>query len=129
MPEPRRIVPDGGVRPGLNLSGSTIAANRIVVQAAATDQIAQAAAATAPYYGVTMNAIVNGITGDVQVKGKATIEAGAAVAKNVNVMSDAVGRAILATSTNNVIGRTVVASTALGQILEVELCDQPTVAP
>ena len=129
MPEPRRIVPDGGVRPGLNLSGSTIAANRIVVQGAATDQIAQAAAATAPYYGVTMNAIVNGITGDVQVKGKATIEAGAAVAKNVNVMSDASGRAILATSTNNVIGRTVVASTALGQILEVELASQPTVAP
>jgi hypothetical protein len=129
MPEPRRIVPDGSIRPGLNLSGSTIAANRIVVQGAATDQIAQAAAATAPYYGVTMNAIVNGITGDVQTKGKATIEAGAAVAKNVNVMSDASGRAILATSTNNVIGRTVVASTALGQILEVELCDQPTVAP
>jgi hypothetical protein len=129
MPEPRRIVPDGSIRPGLNLSGSTIAANRIVVQGAATDQIAQAAAATAPYYGVTMNAIVNGVTGDIQKAGKATIEAGAAVAKNVNVMSDAVGRAILATATNNVIGRTVVASTALGQILEVELCDQPTVAP
>lgn len=129
MPEPRRIVPDGGVRPGLNLSGGTIAANRIVVQAAATDQVAQAAAATAPYYGVTMNAIANNTTGDIQVKGKATIEAGAAVAKNVNVMSDAQGRAILATSTNNVIGRTVVASTALGQVLEVELCDQPTVAP
>jgi hypothetical protein len=129
MPEPRRIVPDGAVRPGLNLSGSTIAANRIVVQSTATDQIAQAAAATAPYYGVTMNAIANGITGDVQTKGKATIEAGAAVAKNVNVMSDAQGRAILATSTNNVMGRTVVAATAAGQILEVELCDQPTVAP
>jgi hypothetical protein len=129
MPEPRRIVPDGSIRPGLNLSGSIIAANRIVVQAAATDQVAQAAAATAPYYGVTMNAIAINVTGDIQTKGKATIEAGAAVAKNVNVMSDAVGRAILATSTNNVIGRTVVASTALGQILEVELCDQPTVAP
>ena len=129
MPEPRRIVPDGGVRPGLNLSGSTIAANRIVVQSTATDQVAQAAAATAPYYGVTMNAIPNGITGDIQTKGKATIEAGAAVAKNVNVMSDASGRAILATSTNNVMGRTVVAATAAGQILEVELCDQPTVAP
>ncbi len=129
MPEPRRIVPDGGVRPGLNLSGSTIAANRIVVQSTLVDQVAQAAAATAPYYGVTMNAIVNGVTGDIQTKGKATIEAGAAVAKNVNVMSDAVGRAILATSTNTVIGRTVIASTALGQVLEVELCDQPQVAP
>lgn len=129
MPEPRRIVPDGGVRPGLNLSGSSIAQHRIVVMGAAVDQVAQSAAATAPYYGVTMEAIANNVTGDVQVKGKATIEAGAAVAKNVNVMSDAVGRAILATSTNNVIGRTVVASTALGQILEVELCDQPTVAP
>lgn len=129
MPEPRRIVPDGGVRPGLNLSGSAIAANRIVVQGAAIDQIAQAAAATAPYYGVTMNAIPNGITGDVQKAGKATVEAGAAVAKNVNVMSDAQGRGILATATNNVIGRTVTAATAAGQILEVELCDQPTVAP
>lgn len=129
MPEPRRIVPDGGVRPGLNLSGSTIAANRIVVQSTLVDQIAQAAAATAPYYGVTMNAIANGVTGDIQKAGKATIEAGAAVAKNVNVMSDAVGRAILATSTNNVIGRTVIAAAALGQVLEVELCDQPTVAP
>lgn len=129
MPEPRRIVPDGAVRPGLNLSGSTIAANRILVQSTATDQIAQAAAATAPYYGVSLGTILNGITGDVQTKGKATIEAGAAVAKNVNVMSDAQGRAILATSTNNVIGRTVVAASAAGQILEVELCDQPTVAP
>lgn len=129
MPEPRRIVPDGSVRPGLNLSGSTIAANRIVVQSTAADQVAQAAAATAPYYGVTMNAIPNGVTGDIQTKGKATVEAGAAVAKNVNVMSDAQGRAILATSTNNVMGRTVVAATAAGQILEVELCDQPTVAP
>lgn len=129
MPEPRRIVPESGVRPGLNLSGSTIAANRIVVQGAAIDQIAQAAAATAPYEGVTMQAILNGVTGDVQKHGKATIEAGAAVAKNVNVMSDAVGRAILATSTNNVIGRTETAATAAGQILEVELCDQPTVAP
>lgn len=129
MPEPRRIVPDGGVRPGLNLSGSNIAANRILVQGAAIDQVAQAAAATAPYYGVSLGSILNGITGDVQVKGKATIEAGAAVAKNVNVMSDASGRAILATATNNVIGRTVTATTALGQILEVELCDQPQVAP
>lgn len=127
MPEPRRIVPDGGVRPGLNSSGSTIAANRIVVQSTAVDQVAQAAAATAPYYGVTMNAIPNGITGDIQVKGKATIEAGAAVAKNVNVMSDASGRAILATAGNCVIGRTVVASTALGQVLEVELASQPTI--
>lgn len=129
MPEPRRIVTDGGVRCGLNLSGSTIAIARIVVMGAADDQIAQAAAATAPYYGVTMEAIANNVTGDVQVKGKALIEAGAAVAKNVNVMSDASGRAILATSTNNVIGRTVYASTASGQLLEVELCDQPTVAP
>jgi hypothetical protein len=129
MPEPRRIVPDGAVRPGLNLSGSTIAANRIVVQGAAIDQIAQAAAATAPYEGVTMQAILNGVTGDVQKHGKATIEAGAAVAKNVNVMSDAVGRAILATSTNHVMGRTQTAATAAGQILEVDLCDQPTVAP
>lgn len=129
MPEPRRIVPESAVRPGLNLSGSTIAANRIVVQGAAADQIAQAAAATAPYYGVTMQAILNGVTGDVQKYGKATIEAGAAVAKDVNVMSDAVGRGILATATNNVIGRTVTAATAAGQILEVELCDQPQVAP
>jgi hypothetical protein len=127
MPEPRRIVPDGSIRPGLNLSGSTIAANRIVVQSTLVDQVAQAAAATAPYYGVTMNAIANGVTGDIQTGGKATIEAGAAVAKNVNVMSDASGRAILATAGNNVIGRTVVASTALGQVLEVELCDQPTI--
>ena len=130
MPEPRRIVPESGVRPGLNSSGSTIAKHRIVVQGAAVDQIAQAAAATAPYYGVTMEAIANGVTGDVQVAGKATVEAGAALAKNVNVMSDASGRAILATATNNVLGRTVAnAATAAGQIIEVELCDQPQVAP
>lgn len=129
MPEPRRIVPDSSVRPGLNLSGSTIAANRIVVQGAAIDQIAQAAAATAPYDGVTMQAILNNVTGDVQKQGKATVESGAAVAKNVNVMSDAVGRAILATATNHVLGRTANAATAAGQILEVELCDQPQVAP
>lgn len=127
MPEPRRIVPDGAVRPGLNLSGSAIAANRIVVMGAAVDQVAQAAAATAPYYGVTMNAIPNGITGDVQTKGKAPITSGAAFAKNVNLMSDATGRAILATAGNNVIGRSVFAATAADQAIEVELCDQPTI--
>jgi len=129
MPEPRRIVPDGAVRPGLNLSGSTIAVNRIVVQGAAIDQVAQAAAATAPYFGVTMQAIANNAAGDIQTKGKATIASGAAVAKNVNVMSDATGRAILATATNNVMGRTVTSTSAADQVLEVELCDQPQVAP
>lgn len=128
MSEPRRIVPDGSVRPGLNLGVAAIPANRIVVQSTAPDQVALAAVATAPYYGVTMGAIPVGITGDVQLAGKATIEAGAAVAKNVNVMADGFGRAILATAAAFVIGRTVNAATALGQVLEVELCDQPTVA-
>jgi hypothetical protein len=128
MPEPRRIVPDSAMRPGLNLSGVTIPANRILVAGAAMDQVALAAAATASYYGVSQGAIVSGITGDVQVDGKATIEAGAAVAKNVNVMSDGTGRAILATAGAFVIGRTVTAATASGQVLEVELASQPSIA-
>ncbi len=129
MPEPRRIVPDSAVRPGLNVTGAAFGANLIVVQGAAQDQVSLATAATAPYYGVTLGTIPAGITGDIQTKGKATVAAGAAVAKNVNVMCDATSRAILATAGNNVLGRTVNAASAAGQILEVELCDQPTVAP
>lgn len=129
MPEPRRIVPDGAFRPGLNLSGSTIPANRIVRDSTAVDQIVLANNATASFKGATQGAIPTGTAGDVQTAGKATVEAGAAVAKSVFVTSDSVGRAILAVTGDFILGKTAVAAAAAGQVLEVELVTQPTVAP
>lgn len=125
----RRIVPDGAVRPGLNLSGADLPQHRILVEGAAIDQVALATGVAAPFAGVSMELIANGITGDVQKHGKATVEAGAAVAKGVNVTSDGTGRGILAASTNNVVGRSVTAATGAGDIFEVELVPQPQVAP
>lgn len=123
MPEARQIVPDGGVRAGLNTSGSTIPKHRIVRDHTLTDSIRICTDANQFPKGVSMQAIVADVTGDVQVAGKAVIEAGAAVAKDALVGSDSVGRAIAITDPGDfVVGRAVTATTTgVGDLIEVEM--------
>jgi hypothetical protein len=122
MSQPRRIVPDGGVRAGLNTSGATISANRIVKRHTLTDAVTPTTAATDRPYGVTMSAVDANVTVDVQVEGKALVEAGAAVTKGAQVTSDAVGRGIATTtSANFYIGIAETAAAAAGDVIEVTL--------
>jgi len=47
------------------------------------------------------------------------VEAGAAVAANADVMTDANGRAVTATATNQIAGKALQAASAAGEIIEV----------
>lgn len=124
MPEPRRIVPEYGVRAGLNSTGSAILKNRIVADHATTvDGIVVAAALTTRPKGVTMQEIADGTTGDVQKAGKCTVEASAAIAKDARVGAAAGGKAVTcpATAGNWSLGRAATPAGADGDIIEVEI--------
>lgn len=124
MPEPRRIVPDGGVRAGQNTTGGQIAKHRIVADHATNvDEIVVAAAQTTRPKGVTMEAIEDGITGDVQIAGKATVEASAAIAKGARVSMAAGGKAVTITAAagNWALGTAATAAAGDGSIFEVEI--------
>jgi hypothetical protein len=84
MPEPRRIVPDGAVRAGLNTGGAQIPKCRIVRRHTLTDSVRLCSAATQQPLGVSMADIEEDVTGDIQTTGKTIIETGAAVAKGSN---------------------------------------------
>lgn len=123
MPTPRSIVPDGGVRAGLNTSGVTIPNHRIVREHTLTDSVRVCTAATQNPKGVSMQEILANVTGDIQVTGKTIIEAGAAVAKEDLVGSDGSGRAVAVTTPGNfVVGKAVTATvTGAGDLIEVEM--------
>jgi|SRR5690349_17546591 hypothetical protein len=123
MPQARAIVPDsGGVRPGLNATGSTIGKARIVKKStAAVDAVAPATDGTARLYGVTMEAITNGYAGDVQVAGRAVVEASAAIAIGAKITAAAGGKAVTAGAAANVIGIAASAAAADGEFIEVDI--------
>ncbi len=122
MPQPRAIVPDqGGVRAGLNSTGSTIATKRLVKRSTTVDSVAPAVDGNGPYVGVTMAAILNGYAGDVQIAGRALVEAGAAIAIGALVMGTTGGKGLTATATKYAIGTANTAAAADGDIIEVDL--------
>ena len=122
FPEPRRIVPDSAVRAGLNTDSATLAEGRIVRDHTLTDSVRLVTAATQKPKGVTMGSIEVGMTGDIQVAGKAVVESGAAYAKGANIGSDSVGRGVEVTTPGEyVIGTAVEASGGAGEMREVEL--------
>jgi hypothetical protein len=122
FPEPRRIVPDSAVRAGLNTDSATLAACRIVRDHTLTDSVRLVTAATQKPKGVTMGSIEVGLTGDIQIAGKAVIETGASYAKGVNIGADSVGRAVEVSAPGDyVIGTAVEASGGAGELREVEL--------
>lgn len=122
MPQPTAIVPDlGGVKAGLNSTGSTIPTKRLVKRSTTANSIALAADGLGPYVGVTMAAIANGYAGDVQTQGRALVEAGAAVAIGAGVMGGTSGKGITATAAKYSIGTANTAAAADGDIIEVDL--------
>lgn len=123
MPTARQIVPDGGVRAGLNTSGSTIPKHRIVRDHTLTDSVRICTDANQNPKGVSMQEILADVTGDIQVAGKCVLEAGAAVTKGDLVGSDTVGRAIAITDPGDfVVGKAVTATTTgVGDLIEVEM--------
>lgn len=123
MPQARAIVPDnGGVRPGLNATGSTIAKYRIVIKStAAVDAVAPGTNGTARCFGVTMAAIDNGYAGDVQIAGRAIVEASAAIAIGAKVTAAAGGKGVTAGAAGNVLGIAASAAGADGELFEVDI--------
>lgn len=132
MPEPRAIVPDKGIRPGLNSTGSTIAKHVCVVLAAAGDPPTVAlASAGAGIYGVVISSsvranvtpdagIMDGQIGDIQVEGRVPVLAAGAIPVGSRVMATATGAVIVATATNTPIG-TALTTGVDTEFLEVEL--------
>lgn len=123
MPQPRAIVPDSGaVRPGLNSTGSTIPKYRIVKKVnTAVDAITPATNGSAVTYGVTMQQILNGYAGDVQVEGRAIVEASAAIAVGANVTGTTGGKGVTAGAAAHIIGVAASAATADGDLIEVDI--------
>jgi hypothetical protein len=122
FPEPRAIVPDSSVRPGLNTDSDTIPAYRAVTKDTADDSCVLMTDAAQQPFGITMGAIEVGVTGDIQIAGKAKWETGAAYAKDAQLGSDSTGRAIAVTDPGDfVIGKAETASGGAGEIREVEL--------
>jgi hypothetical protein len=129
MPQPRAIVPDqGGIRPGLNSTGTAIAKYRIVKKGVITtgvqagvDSVAPAVDGAALPYGVTMAAILDGFAGDVQIHGRAIVEASGVIALGAKVTGAAGGKAATAAAGNYIIGEAASPSTADGQLFEVDL--------
>lgn len=123
--EPRRIVPDGGVRAGFNTDAVTIPNARLVrddTSSSVPEATLLCVDATHRPKGVSMEPIAVGLTGDVQIAGKAILESGAAYNKGDEIGADSVGRGIAVTATGSfVIGRAVEAAAGAGEFHEVEL--------
>ena len=97
------------------VAAGTIAANRFVTPAGAQ------AGADANTLGVCRQAAGVGDKVTVDVLGTAIVEAGAAVAANATVKSDASGRAITWATSGAKVGLALLAATAAGQMIEVLL--------
>ena len=129
MSQPRAIVKDqGGIRPGLNATGTTIAKHRIVKKTTtAVDGITPHINGTALPYGVTMAAILDGYAGDVQIEGRAICEAGVAVTIGAKITGGTDGKAAIATAGQYIIGEAASDASADGQLFELDL--NPGVLP
>lgn len=102
-------------------AGGTIVANRFVKIGAADNTVIQTAATTDNSIGVAAEAAVSGDAVAVKTAGVVKVEAGAAVTRGVQVMSDSSGRVVDATATNKVLGIALEAASAAGEIISVKL--------
>jgi Uncharacterized conserved protein (DUF2190) len=123
MPQPRAIVPDqGGIRPGLNNTGVPIAKHRIVKKTTTVvDGVTPAIDGAALPYGVTMQVIVDGYSGDVQIKGRAIVEASSAITIGQKITGAAGGKGAVASGGNFIVGEAASDATADGALFEVDL--------
>lgn len=128
MPQPRAIVPDSGaIRPGVNNTGSTIAKFRLVKKGtsgalqAGVDSIVVAPDGAALIYGVTMAAILTGYAGDVQVQGRALVEAAGAINIGDNIIGTTGGKAAVSGGSVNIIGKAASPALVDGDVIEVDI--------
>lgn len=120
----REYVVGGGIVPGVNLTGSTIPAKRIVKYDAANGKhaVALATAATDKFVGITENDIPTSNTGDLRRMGKQILTSGGTVSIGDRITSDGSGKGIATTTEDNsVIGEAVTATTGADQDFEVRL--------
>lgn len=123
MPQPRAFVKDqGGIKPGLNATGVTIAKYRIVKKATtAVDSITPAVDGAALPYGVTMAAISDGFAGDVQTEGVALCEASGPITIGQRITGAAGGKAAVASAANYIIGEAASAASGDGDVFELNI--------
>ncbi len=119
------------ILPGLNNTGSTIAAYRVVVRdATGVDEIALPGAVTDDVYGVTMAAILDDKYGDIQTRGVAICTAAAAITQGARLMMDTAGKVLTWTAAGGanaaVVGIADIAAGAFGDLLEVTLAGPAT---
>lgn len=114
MPQLKRQVPDGAIVAGFN-DNASIAAKRLVIReaAAGTMGIAIATGATAPYYGVTQEAIAQNRLGDVQRVGKTILTAGVGgVLVGSIIKSDGAGKGVIGAAGDYSAGKAETAAAA-----------------
>lgn len=123
MPQPRAWVKDqGGIKPGLNSTGSTIPKYRIVKKATtAVDSITPAVDGAALPFGVTMVEIKDGYAGDVQTEGVALLEAGAPITIGQKVTGGTGGKGAVASAGDWIIGEAASDAAADGDVIELNV--------
>lgn len=123
MPQPRAFVKDsGGIKPGLNSTGTTIPKYRIVKKATtAVDSITPAVNGSALPYGVTMAAILDGFAGDVQTEGVALCEASGPITIGQSITGTTGGKGAVASAANFIIGEAASAAAADGDVFELNI--------
>lgn len=122
MPQARAIVPDyGGVRAGYNDTGSEIPKHRIVKRTTTTDYVVAATDGSAPIEGVTMEAIPDDYTGNVQHVGRAIVEAGEAITVGANVTGGTAGKGAVAAADDHILGVANTAAADDGDLIEVDI--------
>jgi predicted RecA/RadA family phage recombinase len=127
MAEPRAIVPEYGVRPGLNNTGTALEKGVVVALGTSQQEITLPAAQTDICYGVTMEAIADGERGDVQVEGVALVQASGALATpGVELEPETDGEVSEHGGSNTKIGLLLSTAAAAGDLVEVELYKRKT---
>lgn len=127
MAEPRRIVPESGVRSGKNETGSDLEEGVVVALGTSQSLITLPASQTDICYGVTMAAIPNGEWGDVQVEGIALCQASGALATpGVELEPETDGEVSEHGGSNTKIGLLLSTAGATGDLVEVELYKRKT---
>jgi hypothetical protein len=122
MPQLIRQVPDGAIRAGFNDSTSIAAKRLVKYDTGSSLSVALATAATDKFVGVTMEAIAQNRSGDVQVAGRAILTAGSGgVARGDRVTSDGSGKGIATTTEDNTVAGEALTDADADEDFEIEL--------
>ncbi len=121
-----RIVAGEDIVSGQNDTGSTIAANIVVMKdATVTEGIKLPTAVTDAVFGVTMRSIADNYFGPVQRSGRALCTAAAGITAGAQLMTDTAGKVLTWTvgagSNAFLVGTAVGAATLDGDLLYVDL--------